>query len=207
LCDLFSDTAAARYVTKDHTDHLIQAGAERLKILAISGSLRAGSSNTEVLQAIAALAPAGVQVVLYDGLAGLPHFNPDLDTGNPPSAVGDFRAQLISSDAVVISSPEYAHGVPGSLKNALDWLVRSGELYEKPVALINVSPRSTHAQASLVETLSTMTAKLIPDASVTIALPGRNLGGFAVTTDPDISRTLSLAVAALVVAAARLTHA
>ena len=176
-------------------------------ILAISGSLRAGSSNAAVLQAIAALAPDGIQIVLYSGLADLPHFNPDLDTENPPSAVRDFRSQLLASDAVIISSPEYAHGVPGSLKNALDWLVRSGELYEKPVALINVSPRSTHAQASLAETLSTMTAKLVPDACVTIALPGRNMDAVTICADLEISRILSLAVVILVSAIAPVARA
>lgn len=109
-----------------------------------------------MLQAIGALAPAKVQVVLYSGLSELPHFNPDLDTETPPPAVGDLRSRLLASDGVLISSPEYAHGVPGTLKNALDWLVRSGELYEKPVALVNTSPRSTHAHASLLETLNTM---------------------------------------------------
>lgn len=172
------------------------------KILAISGSLRAGSSNTAVLHAIAALAPPDLRVVLYSDLAKLPHFNPDLDTENPPPAVRDFRSQLLASDAVLVSSPEYAHGVPGSLKNALDWLVRSGELYEKPVALINVSPRSTYAQASLAETLATMTAKVIPDACLTLALPGRNLDAAAIQSDSEIARTLSLALAALARAAA-----
>ena len=102
------------------------------RILAISGSLRSASSNTAVLQAIAALAPTEVQVVLYSGLSELPSFNPDLDTATPLPAVSEFRKQLLASDGVLISSPEYAHGVPGTLKNALDWLVRSGELYEKP---------------------------------------------------------------------------
>lgn len=101
-------------------------------IVAISGSLRTGSSNTAVLQAIAILAPPEVQVVLYSNLSELPHFNPDLDTETPPPAVSEFRSRLLASNGVLISSPEYAHGVPGTLKNALDWLVRSGELYEKP---------------------------------------------------------------------------
>jgi NAD(P)H-dependent FMN reductase len=86
---------------------------------------------------------------------------------------------LLSSDAVLISSPEYAHGVPGSLKNALDWLVRSGELYEKQLGLINVTPRSTYAQASLVETLSTMTAKRLLFA-------GRDLAGLLIQRCPKL---------------------
>jgi chromate reductase, NAD(P)H dehydrogenase (quinone) len=175
------------------------------KILAISGSLRTGSSNTAVLQAIAALAPSEVQVVLYSGLSELPHFNPDLDNETPPRAIREFRSQLHASDAVLISTPEYAHGVPGTLKNALDWLVRSGEFYEKPVALINVSPRSTHAQASLAETLNTMTARLIPEACATIALPRKDRDASEIRNDPDISRVLSLAVASLAHAIASAT--
>jgi chromate reductase len=95
-----------------------------LHILAISGSLRAASSNTAVLQAMAALAPADVTIAMYDRLADLPYFNPDLDRegDTPPASVGDLRAQIGRAEGIVICSPEYAHGVPGVLKNALDWL-------------------------------------------------------------------------------------
>jgi chromate reductase, NAD(P)H dehydrogenase (quinone) len=129
-----------------------------VRILAISGSLRAASSNTILLNAAAALAPENVEVIVYRGLADIPPFNPDIDNDPGPPAVRDFRVQLRKSSGVVISSPEYAHGVPGVLKNALDWLVRSGELYEKPVALFNTSPRATFAQESLTATLKVMTA-------------------------------------------------
>lgn len=123
-----------------------------MRILAISGSLRAASSNTALLHAATALAPESIEVTVYGGLADLPHFNPDLD-GEGITAVMDFRSQLQTSDGVLISSPEYAHGVPGVLKNALDWVVASAEFVDKPVALINASPRAIHAQASLTETL------------------------------------------------------
>ncbi|MGF6231050.1 NAD(P)H-dependent FMN reductase [Inquilinus ginsengisoli] len=126
--------------------------SDAVKILAISGSLRAGSSNTALLHAMAALAPAGVEVSVYGGLADLPHFNPDLDPESIP-AVADFRALLAAADGVLISSPEYAHGVAGVMKNALDWVVATGEFVDKPVALINASPRAHHAQEALTETL------------------------------------------------------
>src|SRR5215211_1037478 len=131
-----------------------------LHILAISGSLRAASSNTAVLQALAALAPAGVTIAIYDQLAELPYFNPDLDRegDTPPASVAELRTQIGRAAGIVICSPEYAHGVPGVLKNALDWLVSSLEFPGKPVALLNISPRSTFAQASLAETLRTMSA-------------------------------------------------
>jgi len=104
-------------------------------ILAISGSLRAGSLNSEVLRACALLAPPPVQVTLFDGLGALPHFNPDLDVEGVvlPAHVKDLRRRIGGADALLISSPEYAHGVPGSLKNALDWLVSAGEMLYKPI--------------------------------------------------------------------------
>lgn len=132
-----------------------------MQILAISGSLRAASTNTTLLKAAAALVPQDVTLNVYDGIGDLPHFNPDLDTDPPRAAVGELRFQLRKSAGVIISSPEYAHGVPGVLKNALDWLVASGELYEKPVALFSASPRANYAQASLLETLTVMTAKVV----------------------------------------------
>ena len=116
--------------------------------------------------------PAGVELSTYDQLADVPPFNPDLDTDAPPAAVVRFRAALRAADAVLISSPEYARGVSGVLKNALDWVVSSGELIDKPIALINTSIRATHAYAALRETLTTMSGRVLDEASVTIPLQG-----------------------------------
>ena len=167
------------------------------QILAISGSLRAGSTNSILLEAASALSK-NINVIVYRGLSELPHFNPDLDVEPSPPAVSDFRAQLHRSAGVIISTPEYAHGVPGVLKNALDWLVRSGELYEKPVALFNPSPRSTYAQASLRETLTVMTAKIVEEACVTLPLLGKNLDQAAILADPEISSALRSALASFI---------
>ena len=139
-----------------------------MRILAISGSLRALSSNTALLRVAAVVAPEGVEVTLYDGLAALPHFNPDDDLDVPPPVVLALRSAIGAADGLLFCSPEYAHGVPGSLKNALDWLVSSIEFPFKPVALINASPMAVHAQASLVETLGLMNARIVQDACVTI---------------------------------------
>src|SRR5690349_8235590 len=98
-----------------------------MKILAISGSLRTGSSNTAVLRAAARLVPVGVEIVLYDGIARLPFFNPDLDGDEVPAPVAEMRTLIGSVDGLLISSPEYARGVAGVTKNALDWLVGSHE--------------------------------------------------------------------------------
>jgi chromate reductase len=127
-----------------------------MKIIAICGSLRAQSSNLALLRAATNL---GIDVQIYEGLGSLPHFNPDddIEGATPPAAVAELRTLLANADGILISSPEYAHGVPGSLKNALDWLVSDGALVDKPVALINASPiGGEFARDSLVETLRTM---------------------------------------------------
>lgn len=170
-----------------------------LQILAISGSLRTGSSNTAVLQALAMLAPTNVTVTLCNQLSDLPYFNPDLDdTERLPASVRSFRTQVGQSDALLISSPEYAHGVPGVLKNALDWLVGSVEFPYKPVALINISPRSIHAHASLTEILTTMSATLLDHSAFTIALPRNRLDTAGMLEEPSIRAALENAMGAFV---------
>src|SRR5262245_38114264 len=159
------------------------------RVLAISGSLRSQSSNTTLLRAIAMLAPPVVAVSIYDGIGNLPHFNPDLDE-TPGPAVLDFRRRLQESDGVLISSPEYAHGLPGVRKNAVDWIVGSGELVAKPVALINASPQSAHAYASLAETIAVMSARLVKNACVTLPFWNKTLDAQGVAADPEISSLL-----------------
>lgn len=129
-----------------------------MRILAISGSLRASSSNTSLLQAAVVVAPQGIQLHLYSGLADLPHFNPDYDNDAVAISVVQWRMALRAADGIIFSTPEYAHGVPGVLKNALDWVVGSGELADKPVTLFDAPSRGTYAQASLSETLTVMAA-------------------------------------------------
>ncbi len=155
-----------------------------IRILAVSGSLRAASSNTQLLQAAMRLAPANIEVRLYDGLSRLPHFNPDLDGEAAPPEVLDLRRRIAEAHGVLICSPEYARGVPGSLKNALDWLVSCSEFPDKPVALFNASQRSTHAQESLRLTLQTMSARLIDSACTTIPLLGTKLDASGIAADP-----------------------
>jgi chromate reductase, NAD(P)H dehydrogenase (quinone) len=168
-----------------------------LRILAISGSLRMGSGNTALLQAAAQLAPSDLEMEIYTTLAHLPHFNPDLDLDGmkPPEAVAVLRERVGSADGILISTPEYAHGLPGSLKNALDWLVSSSEFVHKPVALFNASSRSTFAQASLVETLRIMTARLIPEATLSLSLLGRNLPPNEIASDPESAASIRAALA------------
>ena len=146
-----------------------------MKILTISGSLRAASSNSAVLDALPPLAPPGVEIVRYAGLGDLPHFNPDFDGDSPPESVVEFRRQVGEASGLILSSPEYAHGIAGTFKNGLDWLVRSLEFPDKPVALINAAPRATHADAQALEILRTMSARLIDEAMLTLPVQGSRL--------------------------------
>lgn len=174
----------------------------KLTILAISGSLRARSTNTELLIALAALAPDGVAVDLYDGLDRLPHFNPDLEP-TEPEFVMDLKRRIGHADGLIISSPEYARGVPGSLKNALDWLVSGSEFVDKPVALLSASSRSTYAYDALRTTLTTMSGRFVTEASITVPLLGRNLDAKAIAADPELSRVLRSALDAFCSAVAQ----
>jgi len=133
-----------------------------IRLLAISGSLRGASTNGALLEAAARLVPPGVIIDSYDGIAGLPHFNPDLDVDPPPAAVSMWRGEIAISDGLIISSPEYARGVPGALKNALDWLVSATEPIGLPVLLVSASPGgAAHAHAQLSEVLRTMNLRLV----------------------------------------------
>jgi NAD(P)H-dependent FMN reductase len=169
-------------------------------ILAISGSLRAQSSNTEALRAAAMVAPPTVSVRIFDGLAGLPHFNPDHDGEGAVAGatVADFRKQIGGADALLICSPEYAHGVPGCLKNALDWLVSAPEMVCKPIGLLNISPRSTHGHASLAETLRTMSTVIVPGATVDLPLAGTGLDAAGIAAVPAFAKPLRASIDSLV---------
>ena len=179
------------------------SNADVVRVLAMSGSLRRASSNTALVTAAVRVAPAGVEVSVYRELADIPPFNPDLDADSTLAAVLRFRAALEACDAILISSPEYAHGVSGVLKNALDWVVSSGEFINKPIALINASTRATLAHASLWETLTTMSGRVIGDASITVPLDGTAWDANGIAQDAHCSGLLRSALAAL----ARSTHA
>jgi NAD(P)H-dependent FMN reductase len=164
-----------------------------MKIIAICGSLRAQSSNRALLRAAVKLALEGIDLTIYEGLATLPHFNPDDDEegATPPPPVAELRSLLAAADGILISSPEYAHGVPGSLKNALDWLVSDGALVDKPIALICASPAGgQYAQASLVETLTTMNWRVLGAWAAPKKVRDENV-------DDDIAKVISEAMTAL----------
>jgi chromate reductase len=160
-----------------------------MKVLALCGSLRSVSMNAALLRATARLAPAGMSVELFDGTGALPLFNPDLEA-DMPAAVTRLHRAIEACDALLIASPEYAHGVTGVLKNALDWLVSFEGFVHKPVAIFNASPRSVHAAGALREILITMSARLLPDACLDLPLRGTGL------RDEQIASTHSAAIGA-----------
>jgi chromate reductase len=178
---------------------------KRPRILAISGSLRARSSNTELLRAVSSVADPFADVVVFQGIGDLPHFNPDLDEQGAelPDSVKKFRAAIGAADAVLISSPEYAHGIPGSLKNALDWLVSGPEMPGKSVGLLNASARSVHAHAALQETLRTMSTNLVPEAVAVVPLDGRRLDAASIAADSSLAEIIRNAVEALLAVTCR----
>jgi len=167
-----------------------------VNVLALSGSLRASSINSALLRAAARLAPPEVTVVVFDGLGELPLFNPDVDA-NPPRAVTAFRSQVASADALLIASPEYAHGVTGTIKNALDWLVSFEPFAYKAVAVVNASPRAHHADDALRETLRTMAAVIVERASVAIPLLGARLDEEGIVSTPAVAAAIRKSLSAL----------
>jgi len=144
-----------------------------MRIVALCGSLRAASMNRALLRACARLAPPAISLEIFPALSALPLFNPDLEA-DLPAPVRALHVEIERADALLIASPEYAHGVAAVLKNALDWLVSFPPFVDKRVAIFNASPRSVHADAALREILTTMSARLIDPAC--LALPLRATG-------------------------------
>jgi len=144
-----------------------------LQILAFCGSLRRISMNAALLRAAARLAPAGMTLEIC-ALGELPLFNPDLEA-DLPAPVRRLHADLDASAALLIAGPEYAHGVSGVLKNALDWLVSYEGFVGKRVAIFNASPASVHAHAALREILTTMSARIVEPACLSLPLRGLRL--------------------------------
>lgn len=138
------------------------------KILAICGSTRVNSANHNLIQAIVNLSIGKLDINIFKGIANIPHFNPDMDNENPPAAVLDFRKQLTQANGILICTPEYAMGVPGTLKNAIDWTVSSMEFSHKPVALITASTSGQKAHQSLLETLKVIECEITDDTQLLI---------------------------------------
>jgi NAD(P)H-dependent FMN reductase len=130
------------------------------KILAICGSTRSESANLHIIRAVQKMAPHDFSFEIYNELAGLPHFNPDLDNDNPPAIVGLFRDKILKADGILICTPEYVFSVPGSLKNALEWAGSTTVFSDKPVAIITASTLGEKAHESLQLIMRTIGAKM-----------------------------------------------
>lgn len=167
-------------------------------IFAIPGSLRSGSSNHNILRFLADLAPADVHFTIYDGLAQIPPFDPGLDNENPPHAVAELRQLIDSADAIIICTPEYAFGVPGQLKNALDWLVSSSTLVDKPAALVTASSSGQYAHPSLLLTLGALSANVVEDACLLIPFIRAKMDNNGNITDETVKTNLKKVIETVV---------
>ncbi len=163
-------------------------------ILALPGSLRESSSSNHILKAMIPLVPPDVSIEIFQGIGDLPHFN---DPKDAPEKVIDFRRKVAAANAVLICTPEYAFGVPGSLKNALDWLVGSGELIDKPVGLVTASSQGEKGHAALLLILSAISAKVIPDATLLISFVRSRLDEAGRIKDPALTESLKNVVSVL----------
>jgi NAD(P)H-dependent FMN reductase len=166
-----------------------------VRVLLVSGSLRGRSTNTAALRTAAALVVPGVKAVLYKGVGGLPHFNPDDDSDPLPGAVADLRSEIRTADAVFLSTPEYAGALPGSFKNLLDWTIgddQPGSMYQKPVAWVNVSAHgAVNAHESLKKVLCYATAEIIEEACAELSVTHSMVDDDGMIADEHFRRQLA----------------
>ncbi|KQO32648.1 FMN reductase [Flavobacterium sp. Leaf82] len=132
----------------------------KIKILAITGSTRKNSSNYKILKFIAEQINNSFEIEIFEDLDQIPHFNPDLDTENPPKEVEDFRNKINQADGIIICTPEYVFSLPGSLKNALEWCVSTTIFSNKKTGLITASASGEMAHEQLILIMQTLQAKL-----------------------------------------------
>ena len=165
---------------------------QKHKILAISGSLRNGSTNHNILKYLGTLIPADIEYSIYGDMASIPPFDPGLDTDDSPQAVAILRQLIKDTDGIIICTPEYAFGVPGQLKNMLDWLVSSSSLVDKPVALITASLGGEHAHASLLLTLGALSANVDLDATLLIQFIRSKMDKEGYLTDKETISSLNI---------------
>lgn len=165
-----------------------------IKVLAIPGSLRSTSSSNLILRAAASSVPSNASVEIFSGVGDLPHFN---DEKNAPAPVTAFLNKVKEADAVLIVTPEYAFGVPGSLKNALDWTVGTGEFTDKPVALITASSQGEKGHAALLLILQAISARVIPEATLLIQFVRARLDAQGNISDPKVADDVGKVVSAL----------
>ena len=171
-----------------------------MRVLLISGSTRAASTNTALVRTAAAYPPPGVNTVHYPDIAHLPHFNPDDDHEPLPPAVAELRAAVGAADAVLFCTPEYAGTLPGSFKNLLDWLVGGTEINGKRVGWVRVTPdeqRGLGAHQALETVLGYVQADLVEDACVWVPVARTDVGADGLVADAAKRAQITAALAAL----------
>lgn len=131
----------------------------KTKIFAITGSTRKNSSNYKILQYISEQINISFEFEIFENLAAIPHFNPDLDTENPPEQVVHFRNKILQADGIIICTPEYVFSLPGSLKNVLEWCVSTTVFSNKKVGLITASASGEMGHEQLLLIMKTIEAK------------------------------------------------
>lgn len=168
------------------------------QIFAISGSLRSGSSNHNILNYLKSLAPQDVSFNIYDGLATIPPFDPGNDNDAPPESVMKFRNLIADADGIIICTPEYAFGIPGQLKNALDWTVSSGSFSGKSTALITASTGGENAHTALLKVLGAIDASLADDTTLLISYIRSKMDATGNITDAETVENIKLVLSNLV---------
>jgi NAD(P)H-dependent FMN reductase len=141
---------------------------DKKKILAICGSTKSSSINLCLIRAIADLTTGIFDVTIFNHIDKIPHFNPGLDNENPPDEVRQFRNLIKEASGVLICTPEYAMGVPGSLKNAIDWTVSTCDFSDKPVVLITASSHGFKGHQALLETLKIIECNITDETQLVI---------------------------------------
>jgi chromate reductase len=174
-----------------------------MRILGVSGSLRADSHNTNVLRAVAATLDPQVDFRLFDGLKAVPPFDEDDERGPGPDGVALLRTAIAGADGILFSTPEYNSSVPGQLKNALDWASRptgAGALRFKPVAVVGASTGAfgaVWAQAELRKVLAAAGARVV-GGEVAVNFAHRRFDEYGRLTDDALRQQLADVVRVLV---------
>jgi chromate reductase len=166
------------------------SGGWGANIFAIPGSLREGSSNHKILKFIGSLIPVNINYHIYDGLATIPPFDPGLDNDKPPEPVSALRTAITNADAVIICTPEYAFGIPGQLKNALDWMVSSASFSGKPTALVTASTGGENAHAALLKVLGAIDCLVIDGGTLLIPYIRSKMDSDGNLNDKDAANSL-----------------
>lgn len=162
------------------------------QIFAIPGSLRSGSSNHAILNFLKEIAPDDIVFTIYDRLADIPPFDPGNDHESPHAAVSELRNFIANADAVIICTPEYAYGIPGQLKNALDWMVSSGSFTGKLTALITASTGGENAHEALKKVLGAIDANRPDDVTLLISFIRSKMDGDGNITDETTLTNLKM---------------